>query len=281
MCRREVAKFAVLYVGPGQEDEGTILRNGAASLAYNEFVLSLGWPVQLSQHHGYAGGLDATVVNDGVAIYYCTSTVEIIFHDVTRIPTDLQDPKQLKKKRHVGNDHVHIIWNEHSRDYKWDTIGGDFGNAQICITPLSNGLFAIDTYRDDLVRPFGPLQSRSVVSKECLGTLVRSTALNAYRNALCQGAPKGMEAHPFTTRKQLINQISTRHKVVNDTFEKHMSLIIGGGGGGGGGSLESGPRVRNAEDKARMEKHLSAIIAARKQIPSIGTGLINVVTEDV
>lgn len=46
---------------------------------------------------------------------------------------------------------MHIIWNEHSRDYRFDTIGGDFGNAQIVITPLPNDLYAIDLYRDKLV----------------------------------------------------------------------------------------------------------------------------------
>nr|KAJ3423044.1 hypothetical protein HK105_003870 [Polyrhizophydium stewartii] len=96
------------------------------------------------------------MVNGGVATYFCTSTLEIMFHDVTKMPTDPADPKQLKKagslgKRHIGNDHVHIIWNEHFREYKWDTIGGDFGNAQIAITPLADGMFAVDTYRDDQV----------------------------------------------------------------------------------------------------------------------------------
>jgi hypothetical protein len=121
---------------------------------------------------------------------------------------------------------VHIIWNEHVRDYRWDTIGGDFGNAQIVVTPLANGLYTIDIYRDDLVRPFGPLQSRSVVSKECLGSLIRCTAMNAYRNALCAGAPKGMEPHPYSIRKQLIELIHSRHKLQSDSYEKHMNTII-------------------------------------------------------
>ena len=50
--------------------------------------------------------------------------------------------------------------------------------------------------------------------------------MNAYRNALCAGAPKGMEPHPFTTRKQLIEVIHSRHKIQNDSFEKHMNTVI-------------------------------------------------------
>ena len=50
--------------------------------------------------------------------------------------------------------------------------------------------------------------------------------MNAYRNALCAGAPKGVETHPFTLRKQTIGIISSRHKVPNDSFEKHMTAVI-------------------------------------------------------
>jgi hypothetical protein len=223
-----VAKFAVIYVGPGQEDEGSIFRNSTGSIEYDEFVSSLGWEVPLLEHSGYMGGLEPSMMNNGKAIYFCNSTVEMIFHDITRMPTDTTDSKQIRKKRHIGNDHVHIIWNEHYRDYKWETIGGDFGNAQICITPLPSGMYAIDIFRDDLVRPFGPLQSKSVVTKDCLGSLVRATAINGYRNALCAGAPKGMEAHPFTTRKNTIEVISARHKhkSPSDTYERFMSTIL-------------------------------------------------------
>ncbi|KAH6584701.1 hypothetical protein BASA60_000863 [Batrachochytrium salamandrivorans] len=106
-------------------------------------------------------------------------------------------------KRHIGNDHVHVIWNEHYRDYKWKTIGGDFGNAQIAITPLSNGMYSVDIYRDESVRPFGLLQSRMVVSKMALGPLVRSTADSAYRAALLPGNDKsGCRPAPIFVKKR-------------------------------------------------------------------------------
>jgi hypothetical protein len=47
---------------------------------------------------------------------------------------------------------VHIVWNEHDRDYKIDMIGGDFGNAQIIVTPLPNDQYSIQIYRDAKVR---------------------------------------------------------------------------------------------------------------------------------
>ncbi|KAH6578448.1 hypothetical protein BASA50_009014 [Batrachochytrium salamandrivorans] len=196
---RDVAKVAVIYIAPGQEDEYAIFHNSGGSAAYNSFVSSLGWEVDLEKHSGYLGGLERNMVSGGVATYFCTSTLEIMFHDITKMPTDPADPKQLKKKRHIGNDHVHVIWNEHYRDYKWKTIGGDFGNAQIAITPLSNGMYSVDIYRDESVRPFGLLQSRMVVSKMALGPLVRSTADSAYRAALLPGNDKSaVDQHPFS-----------------------------------------------------------------------------------
>jgi hypothetical protein len=223
---RDVAKVAVIYVAPGQEDELSIFKNAQGSPQYEEFVRSLGWQVNLAYHPGYAGGLDSSMVKDGLAIYFCNSMSEIIFHDATKLENQEHDPKLLKKKRHIGNDHVHIIWNEHYRDYRFDTIGGDFGNAQIVVSPLPNGLYAIDTYKDETVASFGPLQCRSIISKECLGTLVRCTALNAYRAAHAVGNTYAFETHPFSIRKQTLEIISTRHKVVNDSYEKFMTSIF-------------------------------------------------------
>ena len=89
----------MLYVAPGQEDEYSILKNSAGSCQYEEFIASLGWEIHLNDHPGYTGGLDATMVNNGIATYYCSSTIEMIFHDATRMPTDPNDAKQLKKAR--------------------------------------------------------------------------------------------------------------------------------------------------------------------------------------
>jgi hypothetical protein len=96
-CSRECIKVALLYVRQGQEDEQSILHNTNGSKEYDEFVTSLGWEVDLSTHPGYLGGLERNSTNGKTSIYYCTSTLEVIFHDVTRMPTDPTDPKQLRK----------------------------------------------------------------------------------------------------------------------------------------------------------------------------------------
>ncbi|RKO94861.1 hypothetical protein CAUPRSCDRAFT_196, partial [Caulochytrium protostelioides] len=132
---REVLKIAVIYVKHGQETEQAILQNSQGSCEYQEFVASMGWEIDLSVHIGFMGGLEKNQTTGAKANYFCTAATEIVFHDATKLPTDLSDPRQVKKKRHIGNDHVHIVWNEHWRPYRPKTIGGDFGNAIIVVTP--------------------------------------------------------------------------------------------------------------------------------------------------
>ncbi|KAI9355355.1 hypothetical protein DFJ73DRAFT_276580 [Zopfochytrium polystomum] len=223
---REVMKVAIIYVGPGQEEEQVLLRNGRGSAEYEEFVLSLGWEVDVQSHLGYLGGLEKSQATGSTAVYYCDSRTEIIFHDITRFPLDPEDPKQLKRKRHIGNDHVHIIWNEHYRDYKRTTIGGDFGNAQIVITPLANKLYSVDIMKDSKVASFGPLQHRMAVSKGVLGPLVRATAANAFRSALHIGQIHSGPPHAFSQRLSDIKTIISRHANSKSTFQTFFLALF-------------------------------------------------------
>ncbi|PKC73960.1 hypothetical protein RhiirA1_437238 [Rhizophagus irregularis] len=226
---REVFKFALLYVAPGQDDEQSILHNTSGSEKYNEFVQSLGWEIDLTTHPGYLGGLERNCSNGLTAVYYCTSTIEVIFHDATKMPTDPNDPKQLRKKRHIGNDHVHIVWNENRRDYRKSTIGGDFGNVQIVISPLPNELYSVDIYRDSKIPPFGPLLHGMVISRNVLGPLVRMTAIQAFRNSLhnINSINSTIYQHSYMERAADIQMIMSKYKNNNcSTFEAFMSKIF-------------------------------------------------------
>lgn len=49
-------------------------------------------------------------------------------------------PLQL---RHLGNDEVHIVWSEHSRDYRRGIIPTEFGDVLIIIYPMKNHMYSI------------------------------------------------------------------------------------------------------------------------------------------
>lgn len=58
--------------------------------------------------------------------------------------------------RHLGNDEVHIVWSEHTRDYRRGIIATEFGDVIIVIYPLKNKLFRIQIQRKaDVSKTFG------------------------------------------------------------------------------------------------------------------------------
>ncbi|XP_078720544.1 ral GTPase-activating protein subunit alpha-1-like isoform X2 [Lampetra fluviatilis] len=177
---RETHKIAVLYVAEGQEDKLSILSNQGGSRAYEDFVAGLGWEVDLTTHCGFMGGLQHNRSNGFSTPYYATSTMEVIFHVSTRMPSE-SDDSVTKKLRHIGNDEVHIVWSEHSRDYRRGIIPTEFGDVLIVITPTKNQLFSIQIIKKPEAPFFGPLFDGAIVDGKILPVLVRATALNASR----------------------------------------------------------------------------------------------------
>jgi len=217
---REIHKLGILYVGPGQEDQNDILKNSNGSELYAEFVAALGSRVDLKTHTGFTGGLDRNLSAGKESIYYATATNEIMFHVATMMPTR-EDEQQIEKKKHIGNDFVHIIWSEHKRDYKPTTITSHFNGAHIVIYPLPNGLFRIQVFRKERLSFFGPLLDGMVVNKEILVPLVRQTAINASRRA--RNLSKGFKK-PFPTRNAFIKEVLLRYKV-DKTFDEFLASL--------------------------------------------------------
>jgi len=68
------------------------------------------------------------------------------------------------QKRHVGNDQVHIVWNDHYRPYDPKVIKMGFGQVQLVITPLPSALYQIEIHKDPSVR----LRRRCALPVNCL-----------------------------------------------------------------------------------------------------------------
>ncbi|XP_067941820.1 ral GTPase-activating protein subunit alpha-1-like isoform X3 [Watersipora subatra] len=177
---RETHKFAVVYVANGHEDKQSILSNSSASSAFERFVSGLGWEVDLATHEGFMGGLQRNGTNGLTAPYYCTSTLEIMYHVSTRMPATTEEDRH-RKLRHIGNDEIHIVWSEHYRPYRRGIIPTEFGDVILIIYPLKCGLFRIQIDKKAEVPYFGPLFDGAIVSERVLPVLVRYTAINASR----------------------------------------------------------------------------------------------------
>ncbi|GAB1601381.1 ral GTPase-activating protein subunit alpha-1-like isoform X7 [Argonauta hians] len=208
---RDTHKVAVIYVAEGQEDKHSILANCGGSKAYEDFVSGLGWEVDLEQHVGFLGGLQQNKTTGETAPYYANSTCEVIYHVSTRMPTG-NDAAMHIKMRHLGNDEVHIVWSEHSRDYRRNIIPTEFGDILIIIYPLPNGLFRIHINKKPDIH-FGPLFDGAIVNSKVLPCLVRATAINASR-----------------TKRALMplyhSHYEERAKCLSNIIQKHIELTM-------------------------------------------------------
>ncbi|KAJ9477777.1 putative GTPase Activating protein [Pseudozyma hubeiensis] len=187
-------KIGVLYVGPGQEEEVDILSNRHGSRAYTRFLQGLGHLVTLKgQEDVYTGGLDRNNDEHGKHAYVWTDEIcQIVYHTATLMPNDERDPIRRSKKALIGNDFVHIVFNESGRDYKFGTIAGQFNYVNVCISPMTRGGVNLGSANpDDAVfyqvtlqrRPgmpeFSPVGDGQLLSAEALATFVRILALHS------------------------------------------------------------------------------------------------------
>ncbi|OHT06099.1 hypothetical protein TRFO_26025 [Tritrichomonas foetus] len=194
---RETIKLGLLFVENGQTDQNKILQNEwkNVSSSFRSFVSSLGTIVDLATHTGFTGKLDTSTSNFSngrYQLYYANDRFEMMFHTAPLLPTDLNDDQQIYKKRHIGNDYVHIIWSEHGFDYERATITSQFNDAHIIIYPIegTTDFIRVAVYRKDkgeneeAQMKFGPLLlGESIISKNAMPDLVRWTAIFADRIA--------------------------------------------------------------------------------------------------
>ncbi|XP_022083005.1 ral GTPase-activating protein subunit alpha-1-like isoform X2 [Acanthaster planci] len=256
---RETHKIAVLYVAEGQEDKMSVLGNDRGSQAFENFIAGLAWEVDLSTHQGFLGGLQRNKSTGETAPYYATSTVEVIFHVSTRMPSE---NNLLHKMRHLGNDEVHIVWSEHTRDYRRGIIATEFGDVIIVIYPLENQLFRIQIQRKPEVPFFGPLFDGAIVDHKVLPGLVRATAINASRVKRSQ---LPLYQRYYEERAKYLETIIKNHKELStfETFSAHVfdpllaRQLNGGGAANKAGSDNAPPTLTSAILDAQIQAHHS------------------------
>ncbi|XP_066464536.1 ral GTPase-activating protein subunit alpha-1 isoform X4 [Eleutherodactylus coqui] len=218
---RETHKIAVFYIADGQEDKHSILSNTSGSQDYEDFVAGLGWEVNLANHCGFLGGLQRNKSTGLSTPYFTTSIVEVMFHVSTRMLSD-SDDCLTKKLRHLGNDEVHIVWSEHSREYRRGIIPTEFGDVLLVIYPMKNHMFSIQIMKKPEIPFFGPLFDGAIVNGKILPGLVRATAINASR-ALKSIIP--LYQNFFEERMRYLDLIIQQH-LEPTTFEDYAAQVF-------------------------------------------------------
>ncbi|KAI3483986.1 hypothetical protein L1887_53000 [Cichorium endivia] len=187
-------KIGVLYVGPGQEDEVAILSNRHGSRAYTRFLQGLGHLVSLrGQEDVYTGGLDRNNDEHGKHAYVWTDEIcQIVYHTATLMPNDERDPIRRSKKALIGNDFVHIVYNESGKAYRFGTIAGQFNYVNVVISPMTRGgvnlgaanpddaiFYQVTLQRRAGMPEFSPVGDGQLLSADALAQFVRVLALHS------------------------------------------------------------------------------------------------------
>lgn len=179
----EIYKFAILYVAPGQKTEEEILGNKYGSEAYYRFLSRIGDVQKLRgiSPNFYTGGLDkSTSLSDGkYGLFWRDELIQIVYHVATHMPTLESDPHCTNKKRHIGNDRVHIVFDESGTQYNPESFVGQFNFIVINITPTDNNTYCIRCSRKTGVGLLGALLMPQIITEEFLPQFVRKVAIYA------------------------------------------------------------------------------------------------------
>ncbi|KAJ0404199.1 hypothetical protein P43SY_002042 [Pythium insidiosum] len=231
----ETHKIGVLHVRSSkQRSEPEILGNVGGSLRYLRFVRSLGTITRLQGLEGFAGGMDTNADSDGrytiVFKHYC---FQMVFHVASMmVASDASASSSLpgtssvmKKKRHIGNDFVHVVFKECDEDYDVQTFSGQFNDVHIVVQPLNDREFRTQVRCKPGLAPFGPLYGTQIIPAPIVADCVRLTCLNA--NLVCQAFHQELTGFTMNVAERLkqIQTLAARHATSTEASEAAFGLI--------------------------------------------------------
>ncbi|XP_042199538.1 rap1 GTPase-activating protein 1 isoform X3 [Callorhinchus milii] len=257
-------KFGVIYQKFGQTSEEELFTNTEESPAFVEFLELLGDKVELQDFKGFRGGLDVAHGQTGTESVYCNfRSKEIMFHVTTKLPYTEGDTQQLQRKRHVGNDIVAIVFQDHNTPFVPDMIASNFLHAYMVVqvenSCSDNTLYKVSVTARDDVPFFGPpLPDPAIFQK---GPEFQEFLLTKLINAeyACYKAEKFAKLEE-RTRSALLE---TLYEELHANSQAMMGVgtedeKMENGGSGGGGFFESFKRVIRSRSQSMDAMGLSS-----------------------
>ncbi|KAK0248664.1 Tuberous sclerosis 2-like protein [Friedmanniomyces endolithicus] len=231
-------KAGFIYIGEAQTTEDRIFRNISGSSDFKDIVRDLGDLEELKGATFNTQGLDRVGDNDGPHIIIWRNQVtELVFHITTMMPnSDDVRENTGRKKRHVGNDHVNIIFNNsggpHDFTSLYNIFPGQFTYVYIVVTPSARTSF-IQTRTENIAadkadrfysvqvvtRPDYPNISSAaeekVVSGASLPGMLRNLALNECIMSLMWRQREQTAEYPSSWRSRLhqLRRLGERYRV--------------------------------------------------------------------
>ena len=128
-----------------------------ASKELTEFLEFLADRITLKGWNRFRGGLDVSNDETGTETFYTTfndDEFEIIFHVSTCLPYTNDEPQQLQRKRHIGNDVVVVVFQDEGSDpFTPEHISSHFNHAFFVIEPCTQGGVTRYRYARERERP--------------------------------------------------------------------------------------------------------------------------------
>ncbi|KAL6076207.1 Signal-induced proliferation-associated 1 like 3, variant 2 [Balamuthia mandrillaris] len=131
--------IGVVYCGHDQTSENNFFANVDSSQEFEEFLDFLGDTIELNGWDRFAGGLDTTKNRSGThSVYTSWQDKEIMFHVSTMLPLYIDDPQQLERKKHIGNDRVVIVFKDGEESYSPAAIQSKTNQIVILVQVYNN-----------------------------------------------------------------------------------------------------------------------------------------------
>lgn len=210
-------KVGVVYRKQGQKSEDEILGNDEASEEFYNFMECIADKISLQGWDKYDGGLDTKDNKTGKYAYHATyQGVEVMFHVSTLLPKAGNDPEEIqeKKKAHIGNDYVVIVFVEGDEPFSPHTLQSKFNHVFIVVRKLisvkKKVVYQISVSQRasvGLTQPTLPADSLFERSSD-LRSYVLAKVVNSERTAIMSA----LAAQLKSIRTQLMNLLFNKYK---------------------------------------------------------------------
>eukprot|EP00118_Oscarella_pearsei_P025854 m.308911 g.308911 ORF g.308911 m.308911 type:complete len:956 (+) comp45054_c0_seq1:83-2950(+) len=164
-------KFGVLYCKDGQTVETDMFSNVSSSENYKQFLKLLGEKVPLQDWDRYRGGLDVKSGRTGThSVFTVFKGHELMFHVSTMLPYSTDNPQQLERKRHIGNDICVIVFCDGKQpSFQPSALKSKFVHIFAIVSfDEAEGAYRLQVYSSEAVPVFGPLLPSNKAFKDHL-----------------------------------------------------------------------------------------------------------------
>ena len=231
-------KVAVTLLKDGQTEESAYLANTEGTKSFNDLLDQIGTRVSLEPPCSFTpfGLLDD--VDGKETIAWRDRINEVVFEISTFMPNVANDEYQARKKSHLGNCLVLVVFNQSNEEWKWEYFKSQATLVNIVITPTNrvskeessdefdHEFFEVRVLTAEEYQNISAAAETKVVSKATLAPFVRMLALNENIFSECaRNELTGDHEFPSSWRYRMKEIIKLRQTTQSRLAEEEDSLF--------------------------------------------------------